>query len=144
MWEFCEKVYLNILLPWNSFHMTWHPQINIKKNKMKRENVIKIQRKNGRRARLNVYTTFCVNLEGIILESILLWTDSICVMQVTNLFYTASGICRKLWKLLMTLCWQVRELLVTPQGECYYLFLFSVWKRSSISKAAQIALSLWL
>lgn len=39
---------------------------------MKRKKVIKIQRKNGQRARFNIYTTFCVNLEGIIPESILL------------------------------------------------------------------------
>lgn len=46
-------------------------------------------------------------------------------------------------KLLMTLCWQVREQLETPQGARLFIFIlcliYKKKKRSSVSEAAQIA-----
>lgn len=46
-----------------------------------------------------------------------------------NLFYTASPVCRQLWKLLMTLCWQVREQLETPQGALLFIFILCLIKK---------------
>lgn len=47
----------------------------------------------------------------------------------------------KLWKLLMTLCWQVREQLETPRGALLFIFILCLIKKkkTSVTEAAQIA-----